>query len=156
LGSNFIYIGTTSPVYVGYSTVINEIGEYNQNNTIYMGGIGPNAIDQGGNPPDFETGFLDVYTGAGGGAGVQVENTQVDYGFLGSFGAYNINGDGGGNAALLDVFSSTTVAITMSGYSYNVEKGTPAVNWANPDYITYGTALGATQLDATTTVPGSF
>src|SRR5208337_5203126 len=57
LGSNFINIGTTSPVYVGYSTVINEIGEYNQNNTIYMGGIGPNAIDQGGNP-DSGAGFL--------------------------------------------------------------------------------------------------
>jgi len=33
---------------------------------------------------------------------------------------------------------------------------TPAVTWANPAGITYGTALGAHQLDATSSVPGSF
>jgi len=164
-----ICIGTTSPVYVGDSTVINEIGVNNGQNTILMGGIntvivgGINTFIVGGingpdtaPPPDFETGFLDVYTGAGGGTYVQVENTQADYGSLGSFGPYNINGDGDGNTALLDVFSSTTVTVTMSGYSYNVEKATPVLRWANLAHITYGTALDGTQLDATTTVPGSF
>ena len=38
----------------------------------------------------------------------------------------------------------------------NVRMATPVVTWANPAAITYGTALSATQLDATTTVPGSF
>ena len=33
---------------------------------------------------------------------------------------------------------------------------TPTITWANPADITYGTALSATQLDATATVPGSF
>ena len=33
---------------------------------------------------------------------------------------------------------------------------TPAVTWANPADITYGTALGADQLDATSNVPGTF
>ena len=37
-----------------------------------------------------------------------------------------------------------------------IAKATPTVTWANPADITYGTALGATQLDATATVPGSF
>ena len=38
----------------------------------------------------------------------------------------------------------------------NVQPATPVITWANPAQITYGTALGAAQLDATTTVPGSF
>jgi len=114
LGSNTINIATTSPVYVGYSTVILETGEYNQNNTIIMGGIaGPDS-----GSIDFETGYLDVYTGLGGGAYVQVENTQVDYGALGIFtlltsdgNPYNITGGGGGNSAGIDNFSSLTVSI---------------------------------------------
>ena len=35
-------------------------------------------------------------------------------------------------------------------------KATPVITWANPADIVYGTALGATQLNATTTVPGTF
>jgi hypothetical protein len=35
-------------------------------------------------------------------------------------------------------------------------KQTPMITWANPAAITYGTALGATQLDATANVPGTF
>ena len=37
-----------------------------------------------------------------------------------------------------------------------VSKGTPVITWANPADIVAGTALGATQLNATTTVPGTF
>jgi len=107
LGANFINIATTSPVYVGDATVINEIGANNGDNTIIMGGIGgPDSGDV-----DFETGSLDVYTGAAGGAYVQVENTLVDFGALGLFGPYNINGGGGGNTAFLDDFSSLTVTV---------------------------------------------
>ncbi|NQT66858.1 MAG: hypothetical protein HQ569_04715, partial [Actinobacteria bacterium] len=35
-------------------------------------------------------------------------------------------------------------------------KVTPTITWANPADITYGTALSATQLNATASVPGSF
>ncbi len=35
-------------------------------------------------------------------------------------------------------------------------KVTPVVSWANPAAIVYGTALGAAQLDATSSVPGTF
>ena len=38
----------------------------------------------------------------------------------------------------------------------NVDKATPTITWANPADITYGTALSATQLDATASVPGTF
>ena len=77
LGNNFISVATDSAVVVGDSTVINEIGPNNGNNTILLGGAsgGPDSGDV-----DFETGFLDVYTGAAGGAFVQVYNTLVDYG----------------------------------------------------------------------------
>jgi hypothetical protein len=37
-----------------------------------------------------------------------------------------------------------------------VGKATPAVEWSNPAGIVYGTALGASQLNATASVPGSF
>ncbi len=40
--------------------------------------------------------------------------------------------------------------------SLAVQKGTPVISWNNPLDITYGTALGATQLDATANVPGTF
>jgi glucuronoarabinoxylan endo-1,4-beta-xylanase len=46
-----------------------------------------------------------------------------------------------------------------SGGSSNttpVTKTTPTITWAAPAAITYGTALSATQLDATASVPGSF
>lgn len=45
--------------------------------------------------------------------------------------------------------NGTTVLIT-------VNKATPTVTWNNPAPITYGTALGATQLNATASVSGSF
>src|SRR4051794_41752860 len=38
----------------------------------------------------------------------------------------------------------------------NVVKGTATITWLTPADITYGTALGATQLNATATVPGTF
>ena len=37
-----------------------------------------------------------------------------------------------------------------------MNKATPAIAWATPAAITYGTALDSTQLDATANVQGSF
>jgi hypothetical protein len=45
---------------------------------------------------------------------------------------------------------------TSAGYTQTVTKATPVITWATPAPITYGTALSATQLNATTSVPGSF
>ena len=50
--------------------------------------------------------------------------------------------------------STTTTATTT--VTINVTKATPTITWANPADITYGTALGATQLNATADVPGTF
>ena len=35
-------------------------------------------------------------------------------------------------------------------------KATPTITWSTPADITYGTALSATQLNATASVPGTF
>src|SRR5262249_14389710 len=80
-----------------------------------------------------------VYTGAGGGGTVSATNTIVLYGsFFGNSDV--INGGGTGNT-----FPDLTIG-----------PATPTITWATPADITYGTALGAAQLDATTRVPGTF
>jgi ELWxxDGT repeat protein len=64
----------------------------------------------------------------------------------------------GNNQALSVSFtpSDTTDYVTASGSaSINVVQATPTITWANPANIVYGTALGATQLDATANVSGS-
>jgi uncharacterized repeat protein (TIGR03803 family) len=47
----------------------------------------------------------------------------------------------------------TTATATVQ---LTVNQATPMITWATPAAITYGTALSATQLDATASVPGSF
>ncbi|NYF54053.1 beta strand repeat-containing protein, partial [Tunturiibacter gelidoferens] len=48
-------------------------------------------------------------------------------------------------------YSSVTKTVQIT-----VNQATPVITWANPAAITYGTALSATQLNATASVPGSF
>ena len=40
--------------------------------------------------------------------------------------------------------------------TFTVAKGTPSITWSAPAAIVYGTRVGATQLNASATVPGSF
>ena len=40
--------------------------------------------------------------------------------------------------------------------AFTVNQATPIITWSNPADITYGTALGATQLNAVASVPGGF
>ena len=55
------------------------------------------------------------------------------------------------------VTATDTAGCTGSAsYSVTVNKGNPVVTWTNPADITYGTALGATQLNATANVGGTF
>jgi len=50
--------------------------------------------------------------------------------------------------------SQSTIASAL--YTISISGTTPVISWPNPAAVTYGTALSATQLDATTTVAGSF
>src|SRR5205814_4889439 len=52
--------------------------------------------------------------------------------------------------------SSDDASTTSAPATVAVGKATPTVAWSNPTDITYGTALGATQLNATASVPGTF
>lgn len=47
-------------------------------------------------------------------------------------------------------------ASPASSVTYTVSKATPAITWANPGAIVYGTALSSTQLNATANVTGMF
>src|SRR5438034_4715236 len=66
----------------------------------------------------------------------------------------------GSNQALTVHFVPTDAAnygtTTDTTVHINVSQATPTVAWSNPTDITYGTALGATQLNATASVPGTF
>jgi hypothetical protein len=75
-------------VTAGGSTLIQQAYA---NNQLYLG----YANAAGGS--SFTTGFLDVYTGKGGGARVDAANTKVIRGHLRIFGAYTIEGGGSRN-----------------------------------------------------------
>jgi|GEM_PF-543808 len=65
-----------------------------------------------------------------------------------------------GNAQTLSVDFVPTDSSNYNNASKNVTinvlKATPTINWSNPADITYPTALSATQLNATASVPGTF
>jgi hypothetical protein len=66
---------------------------------------------------------------------------------------------GGGTHTLFVRFTpkgTTGYDIVPATATLIVDKATPALTWASPADIVYGTALGATQLDATANVPGTF
>ncbi|MGO8758759.1 MAG: DUF2341 domain-containing protein, partial [Terracidiphilus sp.] len=48
-------------------------------------------------------------------------------------------------------YTTATASVTLT-----VSKATPVITWATPPAITYGTALGSAQLNATSSVPGTF
>src|SRR5205085_4571032 len=48
-------------------------------------------------------------------------------------------------------FTTATKTVTI-----DVAKATPVITWPTPAGITYGTALSATQLNATANTPGTF
>ena len=65
------------------------------------------------------------------------------------------------NVSVIDTASNTVVATVAvganpDGVAVSVIPATPAITWADPADVTYGTALGATQLNATASTPGTF
>ena len=51
---------------------------------------------------------------------------------------------------------TTDYTTASKSTALTVNMATPTITWAAPAVITYGTALSATQLDATASVPGTF
>ncbi|MBX2916007.1 MAG: gliding motility-associated C-terminal domain-containing protein [Cyclobacteriaceae bacterium] len=67
------------------------------------------------------------------------------------------------NAGIQTLFANFTPSdatnynsVTGITVSITVNKANPVITWNNPAAITYGTALGSTQLNATANVPGTF
>jgi hypothetical protein len=52
--------------------------------------------------------------------------------------------------------SCNPATATSTAATLTVSAATPTITWSNPADITYGTALSATQLNATASVPGNF
>ena len=92
VGNNLVSIGASTQVLVGGWTSITQGGE---DNTVMLGG----ADDPSGT--DFETTYLDVYTGGGGGGFVTATNTLVDDGSNASPpNSFTVSGGGDGNTFL--------------------------------------------------------
>ncbi len=81
--------------------------------------------------------FVDNKNGTGTLAGTPATGTVGSYPI--TFTAHNSAGP------------DSTQSVTLT-----VNKATPSITWPAPAAITYGTALGATQLDASASVPGTF
>ncbi len=65
----------------------------------------------------------------------------------------------GGQHTLTVVFTptdSTDYSSAVASVTLTVNRATPVVTWATPAAVPTGTVLGATQLDATANVPGTF
>jgi hypothetical protein len=67
-----------------------------------------------------------------------------------------INGVGTVVVAANQTGTANYAAATQVTQSIVVSQATPAITWPTPAAISYGTALGATQLDASSTVAGTF
>jgi hypothetical protein len=89
--------------------------------------------------------------GVGGVSDVLSPTLTFTYNGLGTapvaVGTYNVVGTFAGNSNYLSATNTATLTITQ---------GIPALTWSNPADIAYGTALGATQLNATASVAGTF
>jgi len=75
---------------------------------------------------------------------------------------WSVPGDGPANVSIEELFwmGSSLVAVTHGRGLFSATPSTdpvaPVITWPAPAPITVGTALSATQLNATTTVPGAF
>ena len=58
--------------------------------------------------------------------------------------------------AALGTLAASNYSFAFSNGTLTITAATPTLTWANPASITYGTALSATQLNATASVPGAF
>jgi sugar lactone lactonase YvrE len=79
----------------------------------------------------------------------QVCNYAVDF-------APTIAGAVSGSVIVTDNSLGVTGATQTISLIATATKGTPPISWSNPAAITYGTALSSTQLDASSTLSGTF
>jgi hypothetical protein len=95
------------------------------------------------------------------GAGLGSAQLDAASSVAGSFAYSPVSGTvlGAGPQTLTATFTPTDAADYTAAtrtVTLTVNQATPTINWATPAAITAGTALTATQLDATASVPGTF
>jgi hypothetical protein len=112
VGNNVVNIATTSAVFVGDATSINEVGSNNGNNTVTLGGANdPSGID-------FQTDYLDIYTGAAGGGFVSAVNTDV---WIGSALGNDYTIDGGGTGNTYDDLGNNYGVTISANFNYEFD-----------------------------------
>lgn len=111
IGYDYLGVYGSSPVTAGYSTAIYQ---YGANNSVVLGD--PSGISS------FSTGYLDIYTGAGGGGLVVATDTSVAYGALGLFSPYTIDGGNDSSSSITNMYDDNggNSGITISD-NYNYE-----------------------------------
>ena len=100
-GYYYTGIGTAGPVTAGGWTSITQAGGANQ---VFLGGDGST----------FDTNYLDVFTGLGGGGFVQATNTTV---YHGSFWGFDFTVDGGGDGNTLYLAGGDFGVVGSSNYN---------------------------------------
>jgi hypothetical protein len=99
------------------------------------------------------SGVTVTYTIPTTGASVRLSSTSAVSGSDGTVSVTAIANDRAGSYTVMAALSGTTAA----AFSLSNAKATPAIAWAKPTAIPYGTALSATQLNATSGgIAGSF
>jgi HSP20 family molecular chaperone IbpA len=126
LSSPTITYGTATTSVSGHLAAGSLLPTAGETVTVTLNGVNKTAILDGAG--NFSTSFA---TGSLGAAG----------------GPYTVSYSYAGDAA----FAAASATSTLT-----VNKATPVITWADPAAITYGTALGASQLNATASVAGSF
>ena len=100
-------------------------------------------------------GFTGVYDGNPHGAsGTATGVNAEDLSSLLNFGASFTNVPGG--TAHWTFAGNTNYSVASGDVNITITKATPTITWNNPADIVYGTALSATQLNATANTAGSF
>src|SRR5579862_5611639 len=139
--------------------------------TLVLNSVSPNSVAFGSTGPVTLTATLtrnDTNAGVVGATvnftvdGTAVGSAVTSAGGVASFTTYNPSALTVATHNVAAAFSASTISGTQYGASnsgtlpLNVGKATPTITWANPADIPYGTALSATQLNATASVAGSF
>jgi fibronectin type 3 domain-containing protein len=103
----------------------------------------------------YSTGLSYTISATGGGSGNPV-TFQVSGPATLTGSTLNITGVGTVTITANQAGNTNYLAAPQVTQSMVINQATPAIIWATPAAITYGTALSATQLDATASVAGSF
>jgi uncharacterized repeat protein (TIGR01451 family) len=145
-------VASTNPVNAGSYTVTATIDDPN-----YQGTASDTLVIAKADANVSVTGFTGTYDGnphsaTGTATGAQNE----DLSSLLDFGSSYTNVPGGtAHWKFNDAGTNANYNSKSGDVEITISKATPTVTWSNPADIVYGTALGASQLNATASVPGS-